>query len=467
MTQDDVKKQLESFALGTGGIGNWLMNTSDSEIFERLSNIESMPLKKVQLNQLLVMGHEAPVSDGFFEYYWCSIPSDHPYNVKSADYFKDVYDQGLEIKSLEQFKWGMSRIFIDSLLYWGSVRTGFRELRNNSLSELQSLFDEKRVPTEIVNQRGKCLDLENISKDKRYLISEMACKSYGSKDGSKEGLRDLLLEAFSEHRKLSQGSITIKELLSGEKLPKKHSDRQQELEFSADEILDLMVNSESDIEAAFSKIYKDFDGARRAALTNTKRYLSMVSDLDVYVATSMRNRHDFRDMASKTEAIFSDKALSGLELRYFDPTLSAADGHEDKGLIECLMVKCAKVLLYCAGEKESYGKDAEAAMALSLGKPVIFLCDHEQRARFYKEIHPLSRLIQFATGVPVGVMVTDNLTVVAKLLNRIFNNNMEYDLDHNGDGYLRLKERLTESTVRLQTNDRLLNETFWNHYHSV
>lgn len=38
-------------------------------------------------------------------------------------------------------------------------------------------------------------------------------------------------------------------------------------------------------------------------------------------------------------------------------------------------------------------------MALSLGKPVIFYCDQEQRSRFYKEVHPLSRLIEFETGV--------------------------------------------------------------------
>jgi hypothetical protein len=64
-----------------------------------------------------------------------------------------------------------------------------------------------------------------------------------------------------------------------------------------------------------------------------------------------------------------------------------------------LMVKCAKALVYCAGEKESWGKDAEAAMGLSLGKPVIFYCDHELRTRFYREVHPLSRLIEFETGI--------------------------------------------------------------------
>lgn len=57
------------------------------------------------------------------------------------------------------------------------------------------------------------------------------------------------------------------------------------------------------------------------------------------------------------------------------------------------MVKCVKVLVYCAGDRESFGKDAEAAMALSLGKPVVFLCDEVQRQDFYREVHPLSRLI--------------------------------------------------------------------------
>ena len=198
---------------------------------------------------------------------------------------------------------------------------------------------------------------------------------------------------------------------------------------------------------------------------NTNYYLSMVNDLDVYVATSMRSRQDFRDMAQTCDMIFSDARLRALHLRYFDPTMSAAGGHEDKGLIECLMVKCAKALVYCAGEKDSYGKDAEAAMALSLGKPVIFYCNQAQKSRFYRDIHPLSRLIEFGTGVAVGAMVTAEVRDVAELLYRIFENRMIYRLEQPKPGYLRLREELTGSVVRIQTNDRLLAETFWNHYH--
>jgi hypothetical protein len=169
-------------------------------------------------------------------------------------------------------------------------------------------------------------------------------------------------------------------------------------------------------------------------------------------------------MADFCEKVFRAPSLKHLTLRYFDPTVSAAEGHEDKGLIECLMVKSAKVLVYCAGKKDSFGKDAEAAMALSLGKPVIFYCDESERERFFSDIHPLSRLIEFETGVAVGALVTSSQDEVITLLGRIFENKMEYELKQKTTG-LRLIEKLTSSTVRLQTRNSLLRETFWNYYH--
>ena len=217
-------------------------------------------------------------------------------------------------------------------------------------------------------------------------------------------------------------------------------------------------------------MFERFQNARRTALENTNMYLSIVNELDVYVATSMRTREDFREMAGFCGDLFNDSRLMDLNLRYFDPTLSAASGPEDKGLIECLMVKCAKALVYVAGSKDSYGKDVEAAMALSLGKPVIFYCGGEaiERASFYRDVHPLSRLIQFETGVAVGAMVTTDLNELATLLSRIFRNNMQYFLEEHPamPGYLILKEQLTDSVVRLQTSDRMLSQTFWNHYGS-
>ena len=347
-----------------------------------------------------------------------------------------------------------------------NVRTAYRKLRSMTRTELTEFFAKRRFDTDLIKARGPALPLQSIPKDNRYLISEMACKSYGDYPESPGELKDALLHALREHTTQGGGPVTIKRLLEGNIVARQYSNRQQEFIFSATDVLDEAVSSETELDEKYARIAKRFFEARKAALTNTQYYLSMVNDLDVYVATSMRTRQDFRDMANDCETIFADERLKALNIRYFDPTLSAAAGHEDKGLIECLMVKCAKALVYCAGERESYGKDAEAAMALSLGKPVIFYCNQEQRRRFYRDVHPLSRLIEFETGVAVGAMVTDRLSDVSELLYRVFENKMEYKLEHPKPGYLKLREPLTDSVVRLQTNDRMLAETFWNHYHN-
>ena len=110
-------------------------------------------------------------------------------------------------------------------------------------------------------------------------------------------------------------------------------------------------------------------------------------------------------------------------------------------------------------------------MSLSLGKPVVILCPNndqgKQRERFFRDIHPLSRLINFGNGVANGAIVTRDVDQAAELLERIFTNEMEYELERKDEDYFLLKERLTGSVVRLQTNDRLLLETFWNYYHRV
>lgn len=359
----------------------------------------------------------------------------------------------------------MYRLYVDSLLWFGNIRTAFRKLRTLDGNELHIFFAARRIDTSLIKGRGPALPLQPIAKDDRYLIAEMACKSYG--DGaSSSDLRSALIEAFREHEKIGGGPIRILDLLQGSLSAGRYEQRQSEFIFSADDVLEEKVESESELECKFDAVAAKFFKAREAALKNTRFYLSMVGDLDVYVATSMRTRKDFRDMATACEQIFADGRLRDLQLRYFDPTLSAAAGHEDKGLIECLMVKCAKVLVYCAGDKESYGKDAEAAMALSLGKPVIFYCDHELRHRFYRDVHPLSRLIDFNSGVAVGAMVTDSLQEVSELLYRVFENKLEYVLEQPKQDHLRLMEKLTNSVVRLQSSDQMLTETFWNYYHN-
>lgn len=468
MSKEKILKQFELFSIGGEGIGGWLTNDTDDKVFDRLDKIEDQPLTRSQLNQLLVFGRQAPVSDAFFHYYWLECPTTHPFPVDlMADFDPEWLNNDEVITSLAHLKWGLYRLFTDGLLYFGNVRTAFRDLRTHNKKQLEAFFGPNRFDSDAMKQRGAVLSLQNIPQDDRYLISEMACKSFGDGPDSNNQVRQALREAYETHLNRGGGPVTFRRLLTGN-LPANYSDRQREFEFAIDDVLENTISSLADFDAEFGALADKFFRARDAALINTKHYLSMVNELDVYVATSMRNRDNFRGMARFCNDVFVDQSLTGLHLRYFDPTLSAAFGHEDKGLIECLMVKCAKALVYNAGDADSYGKDAEAAMALSMGKPVIFYCDDEQKFRFFRDTHPLSRLIDFSTGVAVGAMVTNSISQVKELLIRLFENRMEYRLEHHPsrEGYLLLKESLTGSVVRLQTNDQMLTETFWNHYHN-
>lgn len=470
MAVSDVKREqlLTTFALfdgKAGGLGNLVHEGSSQEVFERLDSIDREPLSRTQLNQLLHLSHEAGLSEGFFTYYWSSTPT-HTYDVCRVPGYHENWRISHTIQGLEHLKWGIYRVALDSLFYFGNLRSGYRELRTKTKNQLEEFFQKRRIDTEAIKSRGPFLPLSHIARDDRYLISEMACKSYGDPTLGSGDLKALLFNTLRSHLGAGGGRITVRKLLEQGCQEVTAATRQQEFLFSADDILDEEVESGEQLESRYERISTKFQSSREAALQNTRYYLSMVNDLDIYVATSMRDREDFRKMADFCDQVFKATALDQLKLRYFDPTLSAAEGHEDKGLIECLMVKCAKVLVYSAGKKESYGKDAEAAMALSLGKPVIFYCDEEQKSRFYREVHPLSRLIDFETGVSVGAIITSSVGQVIELIGRIFENRMEYEFEQPKPGYYRVKEKLTGSVVRLQTNNELLTETFWNYYHN-
>lgn len=450
---------------GTGGIDSWLTDRAPAEVVARLLDVEHAPLSRSQLNQLLVLSQEAGLSEGFFDYYWLSQPR-HTYDVYQVPGYDTSFRDTVAIRSLQHLKWGLYRFYIDALLYFGNVRSAYRYLRERPRDEISDFFNAKRFATDAMRRRGDTLCLKPIPKDRRYLISEMACKSFDPQTVDIEvDLKRALAGAIEKNQSKRREPFTAKELLSSKYVKKQFGNRKDEFIFSASELLDHPIADVTELEQMYGPVLQKFQKARKAALKNTDLYLSMVEELDVYVATSMRSPDDFLQMADFCDYVFSRPQLGQLNIRYFDPTLSAAEGHEDKGLIECLMVKCADALVYSAGSKESLGKDFEAAMALSLGKPVIFYCESEEKARFYRAVHPLTRLIDFESGVPVGAIVTSSADEVAELLARVFENRMEYDIEQHKSGHLRLKERLTGSVVRLQTSSALLRETFWNYYH--
>jgi hypothetical protein len=109
---------------------------------------------------------------------------------------------------------------------------------------------------------------------------------------------------------------------------------------------------------------------RKAGEFNHHCYLDY-DHMDVYVATSMREKFDFWNVSRFVREVFSKPQLVELKLRYFDPTQAYCKHRIDKGLAEALMLKRAQCAIYMAGESDTLGKDSELAATLGQGKPVI------------------------------------------------------------------------------------------------
>lgn len=121
----------------------------------------------------------------------------------------------------------------------------------------------------------------------------------------------------------------------------------------------------------------------------------LVSDhLDIYVATSMREDHEYISVNRTINTISQHELLKDMNLRWFDPTQAYCEDRIDKGLSEGLMLKRAKCTIYLAQESDTLGKDSELASTLAQGKPVIALVPNgdkeyvDDMISILKEVHP-------------------------------------------------------------------------------
>src|SRR3989339_6569 len=129
MNKKEIIDYFKVFSFDSEGFEGWLSKEiGKDDVFNRLLEIEQVPLSHVQLNQLLVLSNSSGVSDGFFQYYWFSNPLDHTYEVsKLEDYREDFIDR-TSIQSLQHLRWGIRRIYYDGLLYFGKLKNKKRFL---------------------------------------------------------------------------------------------------------------------------------------------------------------------------------------------------------------------------------------------------------------------------------------------------------------------------------------------------
>lgn len=129
----------------------------------------------------------------------------------------------------------------------------------------------------------------------------------------------------------------------------------------------------------------------RTGEANHNAYLAS-DHMDVYVATSMRLKHEYVFIGQITDEVFSQPCLKELNIRYFDPTQAYCQERIDKGISEALMLKRAQCTLYLAQESDTLGKDSELASTLGQGKTVIAYIPKGDKEYVDKLISELARL---------------------------------------------------------------------------
>ncbi len=165
--------------------------------------------------------------------------------------------------------------------------------------------------------------------------------------------------------------------------------------------------NDKDAEAQLARRQEVIEKGKR----NQEAYLAS-DHMDVYVATSMRERHEYQMISQVVKDVFDSPLLRDLRLRWFDPTQAFCEDRVDKGLTEGLMLKRAACTLYLAQESDTLGKDSELASTLAQGKPVVAYIPSVTESGMIEYVERLLAIIaQGAPGFDPSELVLQQLRV--------------------------------------------------------
>lgn len=289
-----------------------------------INNVRREDLNYEQFNELLLLLNQDRVSKPFLNFFFEK-----------------------ERISLGDLKHGIVKFRGFAMLCFGNFRFAYKQLIQKGEDQLKQgrLAPYYEMLTEFPKRPPKMLDIELIKKAQTW------CLGYIS--GAQINRDARLLEA--EFKKTKKGKS---------------------------------VFIESELEKFNSELIRMKDAAKQAentALRNTDIYLTW-DYMDIYVATSMRNKWEFEETFDFIEKVFGDSRLRNLGLRVFDPTQSKCRNSRDKGLIEGLMLKRALCTIYLAQESDTMGKDSELAATLAQSKPVIAYVPQYDPSKYAEKI---------------------------------------------------------------------------------
>jgi hypothetical protein len=279
-----------------------------------LNGAKEKGLNYEQFNELLLLLNQDRVSKPFFNFFFRE---------------NDISSEDLNI-SLNNLKEGVIKFREFAMLCFGNFRFAYKQLIKKNSPELEKVRERYSKEASTIldkfrNRPSRMLRIDSIKRDETWYTGYITQIKF-----KKE--KAFLEESISSVRTNKSKLLQVK--------------------------------------VAYDKIEKAIRAAENKALGNTNIYLTW-DYMDVYIATSMRNKWEFQEAHDFINGVFGESMIKKLKLRYFDPTQSKYEDRIDKGLIEGLMLKRVECCIYMAQESDTMGKDSELAATLAQGKPVI------------------------------------------------------------------------------------------------
>jgi len=309
-----------------------------------VTRLGSSTLSLEDLNDILLLADQFPIGGDFYDFF---------------------LSNGEKAITFDELKQGIVRFKGFAVLKYGNVRFAFRALNKLSRTDLAQELgrwhtDSGLLKKQYEGRRNAPTMPSSIPSDQTWLLG------YIAKGGAD---RDLATYAAMASLSGSEDEAAIlKKFNFNDEQRALYENRKPFLQANPawkSEMGDLQK-----IEAEISALVSSIKEIRSQGWRNTSHYLA--SDcMDIYVATSMREKWEFEDVSRVVKKVFADPKLAKLKLRYFDPTQSFLDNRVDKGLVEALMLKRAECTVYLVQETDTFGKDSELATTLAQGKPVI------------------------------------------------------------------------------------------------
>jgi hypothetical protein len=210
------------------------------------------------------------------------------------------------VTAVDAFEKAVDRYRVFAMWIFGNFKFAYRRFATCSPAELEQLTAKlNERPIDLYTARSGFNEIAEIPKEDLHLLgyvssAKIECLFYS------ESLATIAADQDDLVALLDTLPATIKSQLTEELKGRDTTDLGQ-----------FAVNLRAESDALLTRQEKARDIGRQ----NTFRYLSL-PQIDVYVATSMRDARDFVNQHAFTKAIFEHESVKGLNLRFFDPTMS-------------------------------------------------------------------------------------------------------------------------------------------------